>query len=240
MDLTEIMGSQRTLDAVRAELLKRRSAEPPRTYLGASSIGHECDRYLWYLCNGFTRQDPHINAVTAAEGGYKAEPILIERLRMVPGVEVISHQPDGSQYEFSDFDGRFKGHPDGFICGILEAPKTWHVLEFKEKEEKFYNALWKLIQTNEKTALYGWNFEYYVQAQIYMRKFDLDRHYLVCTTPGARKMISCRTELNVSVADHFIARAKMILEAKTTPERKFKTPDFYKCKWCDFRGECWG
>lgn len=228
-----------TIDKILEIMQAENRAEPARDYLGASAMGHDCDRHLYYMANGFPQREPHPKALTASQGGYRAEPVIIDRFQKVPGIELISHQPDGTQYEFSDFGGKFKGHPDGFILGLLEAPKTWHIFEIKEKEEKFFRALQKLIQEDPKKALEKWSYEYYIQAQIYMRKFNLTRHYLVCCTPGAREMVSCRTDLNISVADAMIARAKRIIDMTQPPPREFKDETHFKCRFCAYNMECW-
>lgn len=230
---------QKTLDAVRAEMQTRAAQEPPRDYLGASSLGHECDRYLWYLARGYKQGLSHPNAVSGSEDGYRCEPILIERLKLLPYLEVITHQPNGEQYGFSDLDGKLKGHPDGFIKGILEAPETWHILEFKSKKEEQFKKLVKLVNQDNKTALYHWDFGYYVQAQMYMRYFELKRHYLICCLPGARDMISCRTDYDAQFAEQYYLRAKRIIETENIPDRRWNKPDFFKCKFCPFREQCW-
>lgn len=230
---------QPTMEAVRLKIQERAQAAPSRDYLGASSMGNECNRALYYLVNKYPKSGKPAHVTCAAEDGYRCEDIMAERLRLVEGIELWTHDENGDQYGFSDNGGKFQGHIDGVIRGILEAPKTPHIWEHKSKEEKYFNKLVKLVEENEKRALEKWDWDYYVQAQIYMRKIDLTRHFLTVTTPGSRKMTSCRTDLNPAMADMFIARAGRIIEMKEVPPRQFKDKNFYKCKMCDFSEGCW-
>ena len=61
---------------------------------------------------------------------------------------------------------------------------------------------------------------------------------MTVSLPGGRDMISLRTEKNTKLAKALITKAERIKDAKEPPERAFKK-DYYMCKWCDFREECW-
>jgi hypothetical protein len=157
-------------------------------------------------------------------------------MRSVPGIQLWTHKEDGTQYGF-DY-GFLKGHYDGIILGILQAPATPHIFEVKCCNEKKFNELQKLaFEFGEKKALEKWDKTYYAQAVLYMYAEKLTRHYLVCATPGGRDMFSVRTEANPTFAEALIEKAKRIETAKEPPERQWKK-DFYMCKFCRYRGIC--
>jgi hypothetical protein len=120
-----------TLLAMHKAVEQREAAKPPRTYLGASSIGDSCDRKLWYGLQGTPREPIKWQGLYAIEDGHRTEDLVAERLRLVPGIELWTHKLDGSQFSFEDFGGRFKGHIDGVIRGLLQAPKVLHIWENK-------------------------------------------------------------------------------------------------------------
>jgi hypothetical protein len=165
--------------------------------------------------------------------------LIAERLRLVPGIELWAHQPDGSQYGFEDLGGRFRGHIDGVIRGLLQAPKTPHVWENKSVNDKKFKLFQKAVaEKGEKNALKAWDPIYYAQAVIYMHYFDLTRHYLTVTTPGGRDITSCRTEANPPYAEALREKARRILNATEPPARVSDNPSWYECKYCAFWETC--
>ena len=173
--------------------------------------------------------------------GHRTEDLFFERLRLVPGLEVHTHDAEGRQYGFSDLAGRFKGSVDGVVRGLLQAPKTWHVAEVKCVNEKSFAAFNKLRATQgEKQTLNLWNTRYWAQAQVYMHMLGLTRHWLVALTPGGRDHTSCRTEYDPSASQALVNKAEMILRADEPPARLSEHKTSYKCKYCDFSEVCHG
>lgn len=208
--------------------------------IGASLIGHECSRKIWYYHKGYPRKGKaHHKGVYAVEDGYYVEDKLAERLRKVPGVELATKDKDGKQLGFKDFGGRFKGYIDGIIKGILQAPKVLHIWECKAIKQEKFDKLNKLKEEHgEKAALQQWDFIYYVQAQLYMHYFKIKRHYLTCASPGGRDVTSVRTDYNKEFAESIVMKAERILNAKTPPQRASSNPKAYVCTFCEFKGEC--
>ena len=218
---------------------KSRETWKARNYIGASSIGHECERKLWY--NFHHPQSPDIPAsgLRAIQDGYESESRMIKRLRAVPGIDLRTIGERGRQIGFSDLNDKFKGHIDGLIHGLIQAPETWHIWEHKAVNEKKQRKLDKLKSDHgEKNALEKWDYIYYCQAILYMHYFELTRHYLTCDSPGGRSTISVRTEANERLAQVLIAKAARIIKAKTEPPRISDDPSWYICKWCDNQERC--
>lgn len=217
--------------------------KPPRGYLGASQIGNECSRALWYSFRWCL--DPEFDALSLRrfEDGFVSEDITAERLRKIPGVTLHTHQPNGEQFGFDDIGGHLSGHMDGAIIGIPQAPKTWHVWEHKASEEKTYNKLTKAIETKgEKSALAEWNETYYAQGQLYMHWTGMSRHVLTSASAGSRRYQVVRTDYNADAAKKYLEKARIIIEATEPPARLSDDPTFYKCgpKWCGYHDICHG
>lgn len=232
-----------TLAAVDAALEARENAQPARRYLGMSSIGKSCSRALWYSFRWCARPSFSASTLKRFADGHHGEDVQAERLRMVPGVRLHTHTADGSQYGFSDLGGHFRGHMDGVIEGLLQAPKTPHVWEHKQTDEKKQQKLEALkIELGEKNALAQWDAVYYAQGVLYMHYAGISRHYLTCATPGGRHTISCRTEANEAEALRLKAKAARII-ATDSPDKLDKiseSPAWYECKLCDARDLCHG
>ena len=227
-----------TLEAVDAALVAAQDTTP-RPYLGMSSIGHPCDRKLWFDFRWSVLRQFDAATIKRFEDGHRGESVQAQRLRMVSGIELHTERPDGKQYGFSLCGDHFKGHIDGAVLGLLQAPKTWHVWEHKQVGDTKFKALAKAISdVGEKAALAQWDGIYYGQAQLYMRCSGMDRHYLTCSTPGGRDTISVRTDADHEFADGLIARAMRIIDAAEPPQRISERPDWYQCKLCDYASIC--
>jgi hypothetical protein len=247
-----------TLEAMDDVILAEKQKEKPRQYLGASQIGEPCRRKLFYSFRYAEKKivtrknsDPdeywqELNRIKAAEDGHYTELVIINNLRKIEGIEI--HNDDGTvdgegkqnQIGFKMLLDHFRGHVDFVVLGLKQAPKTWHVGEVKCKLEKFFNALEKLKQKNgEKNALEEWSEEYYGQAIILMHALQMERHYLVCSTPGGRAQISVRTDYSKQKAENLIAKAQSIIfDNWDLPARLSEKREFFKCGWCEYKELC--
>lgn len=228
-----------TTDLIKIAIENNQSRKS-RNYIGASSIGDECSRKIWYAYNGYPKKPMGWKVLCAIEDGYTTEALMVKRYRMLDGIEL--HADDGTgQYGFNyKNEGWFRGHYDGVIKGLIEAPNTWHIWECKAKDEKYFKELKKCIETfGEKEALKNWNYIYYCQAILYMHMENLTRHCMVVALAGGRDFIQIRTEENPKLAKALIAKAARIKDAKDPPERAF-SEQYYKCQWCEFKEVCHG
>lgn len=218
-------------------------SDAPRRYLGASQIGDPCARKLWY---GFRHALPRTISASgyrAIKDGYHGEMVMINWLRSLPGIDLWTSDPDApdSQIGFAAVAGHFRGHVDGVISGLYQAPKTPHVWEMKVCNEAKFNKLVKLIaQHGEKAALLHWDEIYYAQAQIYMQQLELTRHYLTVATPGNRQLVSCRTVYRATDAKALLKKAETIITAERPPLKLSDNPSWYVCKFCDVHALCHG
>lgn len=227
-----------TLEAVDAAIVAAQD-NMPRPYLGMSGVGNPCDRKNWYDFRWSTQRAFNAATIKRFDDGHRGEAVQAERLRLVAGVELHTLTPDGDQYGFVLCGGHCKGHMDGAIRGLLQAPKTWHVWEHKQVGETKFKKLASLkAQVGEKSALKEWDEVYFGQAQLYMRCSGMDRHYLTCATPGGRDTISVRTDADHAFADRLIERAQRIIDAPEPPARLSERPDWYECKLCDYQDIC--
>lgn len=230
-----------TLEAVDAAIEGQENAQPFRPYLGMSEDGRECARALFYGFRWCTRKGFDAATIKRFQDGHRAEAIMIERLRAVPGIQLWIEDPEhpGQQIGCVDLGGHFRGHLDGIILGLLQAPKTPHVWEHKSTNEKKQGELVKLkSERGEKNSLSAWDAVYYAQAQLYMHYQGLTRHYLTCDSPGSRTTVSCRTNADPAAAHALIEKARRIITAQEPPARISDRPDWHQCAWCSHRAIC--
>lgn len=228
-----------TIAAMKAAIKAQQFKETPRDYLGASLIGNPCARQIWYEYNKYPKDSFEAETLMNFEDGHRTEDLTAERLRMLPSIELWTHDEQGNQFGFFLFDGKFKGHCDGVIRGLLQAPKTLHVWEAKcSAEKKFREFQSAKNKWGEKLALKNWNENYFIQAQLYMHFLQIDRHYTTVALAGGRDYDSCRTEYEPEIAQYAIDKAEKIINAKQAPPRINEKKDFFICRWCAFKDIC--
>jgi hypothetical protein len=236
-----IIPSDPTLDAMNAAIETSGNAEPARPYLGMSGIGKPCHRDIWYGFRWVTDRFINAKGLRAIQDGFVNEDVTANRLRMTAGPQLWTDGEDGKQIGCEDHSGHFRGHLDGIILGLLQAPKTPHVWENKAVNEKKFNKLKSLIaELGEKQALREWDATYFAQAQLYMHYQKLTRHYLTVNTPGGRATVTCRTEYDKASAQHFIDLARNLIASESPPMRLSDDPAHWQCKFCDHHAVCHG
>lgn len=208
--------------------------ERPRAYLGASVVGRECERELWYgfrWCGTGAKFDGRM--LRLFNRGHREEAVFIDELRGI-GCDVRDTDPaTGEQFRFKAHGGHFGCGLDGVASGIPEAPKTWHLLEFKTAGSKPWAALVKDGLAKAKP-------EYFAQVQVNMKLADLTRTLFLSVNKDTDEIYQERIRLDAAVADRYLARAERIIFAPEPPQRLSEDASFWKCKGCAFRAGCHG
>jgi hypothetical protein len=239
--LPALAAADPTLDALRVETERRAAAEVPRPYLGMSSIGRPCERQQWYGFRWAAREAFDCDTLWRFDDGHRSEDVMAARLRLVPGVHLHTIDPrTGQQFGFSDLGGHFRGHADGLITGLLQAPQALHVWEAKAVNDAKLAKLAKLRERGEKSALAEWDPVYYAQAVLYMAYAEAPRHYLTASSPGVRTMLGVRTDTDLDEARRLRARAERIITAAEPMTGVSTNPAWYECKWCPAAALCHG
>lgn len=119
-----------TLSAIYASC-EARQGDGFRDHLGASLIGKSCARALWYDFRWATPARHTGRILQLFETGQMEVARLVRDLRAT-GATVLEVDPEtGRQFRVEAHGGHFGGSLDGVALGLLEAPKTWHVVEVK-------------------------------------------------------------------------------------------------------------
>lgn len=226
-----------TVKAIYDYWKKKGDSEPIRGYLGASIIGHECDRYLWYMFRGCVKREFEGRMYRLFNRGHREEAVFVEDLKAI-GCEVHDVDENGNQFELSAIGGHFKAHMDGCALGVPEAPKTWHVLEFKtfggtEDNSKDYEKLAVLGVAKAKPMHYG-------QMMIEMHLAKIERALYMAVKKATDELYCERVRYSPAEGKAILARAERIIKITQPCERMASRSDDFRCKWCDARDLCWG
>jgi len=227
-----------TIAAVMDQMQKDHHTEL-RGYVQCSGLGSSCERQLQYQFWWASQEIHPASTLMKFDDGHRTEDLTNKRFKATPGVDLRPFGPDGRQWGVASLSGHLRGHLDGLVLGLLEAPKTWHVYEVKCVGDARMRKLERLlVKHGEKEALKEWSKVYYTQAQLYMGLTKLKRHYLVCCTAGGRDMISVRTNFNKKDFLEAFEKASRLLKANELPPRLSEDPEFFQCKWCQFSELC--
>jgi len=206
--------------------------EQPRAHLGASIIGHTCERYIWLSFRWAFKQQFIGRMKRLFRRGHNEEETIIQDLRMI-GCEVKTYdQETGKQLRFDD--GHFGGSCDGLITyGVPEAKKTPHILEAKTHSLKSFTDL-KAKGVKESKP------QHYAQCQVYMHAFDVDRalYYAVCKDND--EIYTERIERNKDEGMSLFEKAQRIISSDRMPAPLSADPTWYQCKFCAAHDICHG
>lgn len=218
-----------TLAAINAATL-RGAEDGFRPHLGASLIGRSCERQLWYSFRWAKKITHEPRILRLFQRGHLEEANLSDMLRAA-GVTV--HQVDertGQQFRFGT--GHFSGSMDGACVGLPDAPKTWHVLEFKTHGKKSYDKL-------EKEGVEKAKPEHWAQMQCYMAWTGMERALYVAVCKDDDRLHLERVEFKSKAADKLFSKAERIINAAEPPQR-IGDASWFECKWCDYQDICHG
>lgn len=221
-----------TVQAIYSAYEKRRDAEAPRGYLGASVIGHPCDRYLFLTFRWAGAEAFDGRMLRLFEHGHHAEPRFVGELRMI-GATVHEVSEDGKQFAVEACGGHFRGHMDGCALGLPEARKTWHVLEFKTHNAKSFKELQAKAVREAKPM-------HWAQMQVYMLLTGMTRALYLAENKDTAELYEERVPLDKVEAQRLIERAQRVIDASEPPPRLSTDPAWHVCKYCHFHAQCHG
>jgi hypothetical protein len=203
-----------------------------RPHLGASLIGRPCERQLWYTFRWVDSKKFSGRMLRLFETGQLAEARFTANLRRI-GVQVHDVTPDGKQWRVTDLGGHFGGSMDGAAVGLPEAPKTWHVLEYKTHGDKSFTELVKKTVQAAKP-------EHYAQMQVYMGYTGMERALYMAVNKNTDELYAERVDFDPVEFAKLKARAERVIRAAEPPLRVSNDPSWFVCKMCDFHEHCHG
>ena len=200
-----------------------------RPHLGASIIGHSCERKLWFDFRWATAPEHSGRLLRLFETGLLEEPRLIQNLRSI-GINVIDTDPDtGHQIRFEMYGGHYAGSCDAIANGFLES-KVYHVLEFKTANTKSFSALKK---DGVKSKFLHW-----CQMQQYMRWAELERAYYFCVCKDTDDIYGERIKLEIDAVKRLEQKAGRIIFSQTPSFKISDSIENLECRFCDHRYTC--
>ena len=198
--------------------------EKKREYLGASIIGTECDRELWYKIHSFRPElSPRKKRIFRL--GHSIEKEVIDLLSLA-GFQLFTHKENGEQWGFKS--GPFAGHCDG----VLKDGDTPYVFDVKSTKNSFFNQY-------KKKGVRAVSKEYYIQLLLYMKYLKVSQGLIIFYNKDNSEIHVEQIEADNDLVSAYEDRALEISQTETEPERKWPDKTWWKCRLCSYRDECW-
>ncbi len=228
-------------------LQTERAATKRRDYLGASRLGHTCERALQYEYAGAPvdpGRDFSGRILRVFEAGHAFEAMAIRWLELA-GFTLYTRRPDGEPFGFAVANGRLQGHIDGVLVGGpadagLHYPMLWECKSMK-------SSIWR------DTVKHG-----VVKSKpVYAAQMALYQAYLADTIPGicdhpalftainkdTQELWFERVPFDAALAQRMSDRGVRVLSATDAGDllpRIATTPTHHECRMCPWQDRCWG
>ena len=202
--------------------------ERPRPHLGASMLGHPCDRWLWLSFRWAVIEKFPGRILRLFRRGNNEEQQIINDLRAI-GLDVRS--PSAGQSRV-DFGCHVSGSLDARVeKGVPGATKTPHIAEFKTHSLKSFNEV-KAKGVQEAKPMH------YAQMQLYMLGTELNRALYVAVCKDDDRIYTERVRLDLPFAQKLVERGHRITQSDRMPEPLSTNPTWYECKMCPAHEFC--
>lgn len=203
---------------------------PFRTHLGASTIGRDCARALWYNFRWVSKSSHIGRIVRLFNRGHMEEGRFVALLKMID-CQVWQIDGNGKQFRVSMVGGHYGSAIDAVIKGCPDIPNEPIIGEFKTHGDKSFQKLKKVGVREAKL-------EHFIQMTQYMGYFKLKWALYLAVNKNDDDIYAEIVEFDQRVYDAYVQRAEYIVLSPTPPEKLNSSPAFFTCKMCDYREIC--
>jgi hypothetical protein len=193
-----------------------------RDYIGASSIGSECLRQIWYQYKGFESEGIPSKTKRTWDIGRNLEGLVVKWLSD-SGVKVLTFDVTYSSKNVPIL----KGHIDALVV----INKKNYILEIKTAKDASFK-----IFVNK--GLKVWNPQYYAQIQTYMGMSGIHSAYILVLNKDNSELSDELVEFDEEFYKKIEGKALMISTAVIEPPRISNSPLWFKCKMCQYNTIC--
>lgn len=236
-NLADAIDRKRLADRIRDDIddyCQRTYDDGHRTHLGASLIGKECSRELWYVFRWVYHHKFDGRMLRLFNRGHREELRFIEWMRGI-GFQVWEQDENGKQFRVTDIGEHFGGSLDG----LNTLPPHYGVTE-------------PLLLTEFKTSGTGAGFNKVVDKGVRIGK---PQHFAQMSIYGFKRGIKYSiyfminknddslhveiVELDWTLGADLVRKAEAVISSQTPPPRIAANPTYFGCKFCDMKDVCW-
>jgi hypothetical protein len=207
--MTDVTALPKKMTTIESLIDDHHAAQPNglRLHLGASGLGHKCDRWIWLSFRWAIQEQFPGRILRLFRRGHNEEATIVADLEAI-GIKISK---TGDDQMFLDFGSHVGGSLDGIIeSGVLGAEKTRHIAEFKTHGLKSFTDL-------EKNGVQKSKPMHWAQMQIYMAGMEIDRALYVAVCKDNDRLYTERVEYDEAAALALIDRGRRIALAERMP-----------------------
>jgi len=248
-----------------AALVERDSEFPFRNHLGASLLGHTCDRYLWYSFRWFKLPSHSARIQRIFNRGRSEEVKIINALRSV-GLIISTTIPELCENlnlpvntnsidvmrgyglnvykpsvitNDSQIKANFPPHLGGSMDGILHVPANYvsQYGYFMPVEVKTHSQK-SFMEAKRNDESMRWNKpQHFVQGNAYATETGCSHFLYVAENKNTDELYLRDEQAEASVSAINIARGSHIVY-RQHPDESAKTQEKWRCTSCDYKNIC--
>jgi hypothetical protein len=202
-----------------------------RGHLGASVLGIECGRAIWYSFRWFSWKAFGGRMLRLFNRGHMEEARFIACLLTI-GMDIRQQDEHGRQFKISFAGGHGGGSGDGYALGCPDLDVGVScLLEFKTHNEKSFEGV-------KGEGVRVSKFEHFVQANTYMHKMGFSCCLYGAVNKNTDEIYMELLMYDKELAEKMIDRGETIVFMKEPPKKISESLGFFKCKFCDHFGVC--
>ena len=205
------------------EKAQSRDDKQTRDYIGASGIGAECLRQIWYEYKGTKAEAVPTKIRRTWAIGRHLEGLILDWLADAK-IEIartwIDIESEGMPF--------FRGHVDSVW---MKKGKPFAIIEIKTAKDASFNIF-------VKKGLRAWSPQYYAQIQSYMGMSGIHKAYILVLNKDNSEISDELVEFNEVFYKSLQRKASMIASAEVAPPKINNSPLYFKCKMCKFNKVC--
>lgn len=201
-----------------------------RSHLGASILGSNCARAVWYSFRWCTDEVLPGRLIRLFNRGHMEEPRFLALLEMID-CEVWAVGADGKQLNVASSDDHSAGSLDCVLRGIPEMPTTAILGEFKTHGEKSFLKLKEDGVMNSK-------WEHFVQMNFYMGMMKLPAALYCAVNKNTDELHMEIVRYDPTNYLESLQKAKYISYVEGPPNRISLDATWWQCKYCKHHPVC--
>lgn len=225
MDLSQFNINRSSLAQKIYDYYVRINSDWRRPHLGASIIGRNCSREIWYSFRWVQAPGFDGRMLRLFETGQRFEDRICSELEWI-GIKITERQK--VIVIFQHFGGSIDGLGEGF-----EESKKVHLLEFKTHNQKSFDKLLNHGVAETKP-------EHVVQMNIYMGGLKKDRAYYIAENKNTSEIYAERIKYDATIYNTNVAKAHEIIDSPVPMPRICDNPARFACQFCNYKLLCHG
>jgi hypothetical protein len=201
------------------------------TRVGASGIGEECLRAVWYSWRGYAKEEFDGRMLRLFRTGHLQEDRIVNDLKLAGYQVWEKDETTGEQWTYNDETGHFVAKLDGVIRGIEGAEKTPHTLEIKTHSKKSFDEVVKYGVERSKQM----HFDQMMSGMLFS---GIHRALYVALCKDNEQYHVVRLVFDPTKGDALAAKISSIIRASMPPARISESDTYQGCRGCKMKGVC--